>query len=182
MGTETGYGFVLSDPTTQRQFHEPKIAFDVYEIRDYKKVLAYVSDEYEGLIYMAVFKPQSFVFQPRIYYLDSAGSLDEKREFSTLLNECGNDLADHIEAIVQDGHERITRAIHWHKKGHSFSLNKSHIIAEYTTKDDKTGQNLCLIDWKGDNKTGKLEVWYGQKVKKREVRLFRFPINYAKTC
>lgn len=175
------YGFVLSDPITQMQFSAPKIAFNVKEKRDYGNVVAFVSEEYNDLTYMVVIKTKIVTFLPRIYYLDAEGTLDGKRGFSMLLNESGSDLANHIEATVK-GNKEDQHAVHWHKKGRSVILNRkeNHIIAEYKTKNDKIGHGLCLIDWKGDNKLGKIEVWYGAKVKRKEVRIFQFPTIDAK--
>lgn len=184
MVTETGYGFVLSDPTTKRQFNEPKVAFNVTEVRDYEKVYAYISKEPGRLTYMVVCNPISLFPQPRVYYLDTEGSLNENNGLCSWLSTSGWDLADHIEATLRSDYKKEDRVVHWHKKGRSLLLgfrsfrNEKSMIAEYTTRDRKTGQNLCLIDWKGDYKTGRIEVWYGQKVKRKEVRVFRFPINY----
>jgi hypothetical protein len=179
--SDVAYGFVLSDPTTRRQFYESKVAFNVKEVRDYKNVMAYISEGCNRLVHMVVVKPKSLIFQPRIYYLDFEGNLETNGGLSTLLNECGDDLAEHIEATLKKSYTGKTHIVHWNKKGKSLRLNERHIIAEYGTKNEKTGNNLCLLDWNGDNKTGKLEVWYGQKVKRKEARVFRFPASNEKT-
>jgi len=179
MNTEsapTEYGFVLSDPVTQKQFSQTNVAFNVKEIRDYKNALAYISDEHKQLYYMVVLNSKNHTFQPRVYYLDAGGTLSGFPAFATLLNACGEDLADNIEATLQDDLKKSAHLVHWQKKGQSLSLKNNRIIAEYITKDKKMKHNHCLIDWKGDNKTGRIEVWYGQKIKKKEVRIFRFPV------
>lgn len=171
------YGFVLSDPITQKQFNQTKIAFNVKEKRDYGKALALVSEEYCDLTYMVLFKSKIYTFLPRVYYLDTEGTLNAKNGFSMLLNESGRDLANHIEATVE-GTKEEQHTVNWHKNGRSMVLDnkkENHVIAEYSTKNDKIGHDLCLIDWKGDNTNGKIEVWYGAKIKGKEVRIFQFP-------
>jgi hypothetical protein len=178
-GAGLQYGFVLSDPITQIQLNAPKVAFNVKENRDYGNAIALVSEEYCDLTYMVVTKTKITTFLPRVYYLDSEGTLGGEDSLSMLLNESGSDLANHVEATIQ-GTKKDQHIVHWHKKGRSVVLNKKHVIAEYITKNDKIGYDLCLIDWKGNNRTGKIEVWYGAKVKRKEVRVFQFPKISAK--
>ena len=176
--SQTDYGFVLSDNTTQMQFNAPKVAFNVKEVREYGPALAYVTEEYNDLNYMVVHKTNVPSFHPRVYYLDFGGNIKGVPGLSMLLNENGNDLATAIEVTIKE--DGTTREIHWYKKGPSLVLGENHILAEYVTRDKKMRHNLCLIDWKGDNKTGRIEVWYGQKIKRKEVRLFHFPKSDVK--
>ena len=161
---------ILSDPVTKEQFDRNKMTLKIDKIIDYGKVSGYITEETSTIVYMLIVKNDNSNFNPRLYYLDVKGNLKDNPNLITLLDEKGKDLADHIEATLEVD-EGEFKTLVWHKKSLSKVLNKNHRIAEYTATNNDGFANLCLIDWEGDNKTGNIKVWYGQKIKSKEFKI-----------
>lgn len=160
----------LSDPVTRKQFNKSSVTLEVSEVIDFGNVTGYVTKEENDMIYMLVVKNGNYIFNPRIYYLDVEGNLKDDIGLITLLNEKGDDLADHIEATIEV-EEDILKTVLWHKKSESISSSSNHRIAEYTSKGNESIADLCLINWMGDNKKGTIQVWYGQNIKSSDFEI-----------
>lgn len=160
----------LFDPITKKQFNKSSVTLEVSEVLDFGNVLGYITKEYDDMIYMLVVKKGNYSFNPRLYYLDVEGNLKDDIDLITLLNEKGDDLADHIEATIEV-EEDILRTVLWHKKSASISTDNNHRIAEYTSKGNENIADLCLINWMGDCKKGLIQVWYGQSINTTEFEI-----------
>lgn len=160
----------LLDPITKKQFNKSSVTLEVSEVLDFGNVTGYITKEYDDMIYMLVVKSGSYVFNPRLYYLDVEGNLKDDIGLITLLNETGTDLADHIEATIEV-EEDILKTVLWHKKSESISTDSNHRLAEYTSKGNEKIADLCLINWMGDSKKGIIQVWYGQNIKTSEFEI-----------
>jgi len=162
----------LSDPGTKAQFNKDKTSFKIEHKYEFDDTVGYVLEEKKGIkLMLSINKPKEDSIAA-IYYLDVSGNLKDNGELLPLVDERGQDLADAVEATLELDGGNI-KPIIWHKVSQTILISGRGItrIAEYDTRVNKLLYNLCYIIWKGNNKTGSIEVWYGQNIKKSEYEI-----------
>lgn len=162
----------LSDPGTKEQFKKDKVTLKIKYIYSFYRATGYITEENNSVKLMLLTKNKNENFLPRVYYLDIEGSLRSNTDLLSLLNKRGDGFANHIEATIKLNSGKI-KVIMWHKVSSAriISNEKEIKAAEYYTKEKNMSTTLCLIIWRGNNKSGYIEVWYGQKIKKDEYIL-----------
>jgi hypothetical protein len=164
------FAIILSDPGTKDQFKKDQVTLKIKRTYHFNKAVGYVTEEKNSVTLMLLIKNENFL--PRVYYLDIEGSFKDNPDLLPILNGRGNDFGNHIEATIKVNNGKL-KSILWHKVSSAtiVSNEKEIKVAEYHTKEKNINNNLCLVVWKGDNKIGHIEVWYGQKIKKDEYIL-----------
>jgi hypothetical protein len=170
---EKSYIFKLSDPGTKKQFGRDQVTFISTAIYHFNKTVAYrIVRRKKKVTLLLVLKTCKDRILPKVYYLDLKKSFKDHDDLLCLLNTWGNDFADHIEVTLRLKNGAYKNVV-WHKipPTHHVNNKKNRQIAEYHTKDRDFAGSSCLIYWMGDNKSGTIEIWYGQEINENEYFL-----------
>lgn len=174
----------LSDFQTCAEFKSTSVDFRIRGIRSYEdpenrfSLTAYeLEGPNEDTPFMLVVKQVDDLHDVFVYYLDISGELDgdSNNPYYALLTEDRQNLLDRIEVTVHydDGEQDITWDIQDQTHGVRFSDSDENegscTLAEYFTEDDNRNNNFCLVDWKGDEDDGEIDMWYGCNIKDTEV-------------
>lgn len=183
----------LSDFQTQEQFEAPEVDFRIISVRTYEEPDGAFT--YRGYIlippdaeedreekYMILLMQSGDVHEIRVYYLDAGDEVYEAPEgeeecpFYALLDLEENALGERLESIIST--EKGDRDVTWdlQDQTHGVLVTESEneclcTLGDYYTEDDNGGNNYCLIDWRGDEKDGWIELWYGCPIKEHEIEI-----------
>jgi len=178
----------LSDFQTCAEFKSTSVDFRICRVREYNdpedrfSIKAYeLEGPNEDTPFMLVHKQVGSDCDLFVYYLDTFGELDGDSEnpYYNLFTEDQGELLERIEVLVHyddDEEQDITWDVQDQTHGVRYEDSEGNegvcTLAEYFTNDNNNDNNFCLIDWKGDEDDGEVEMWYGCNIKNTEVELF----------
>lgn len=183
----------LSDLQTQMEYNQLSVDFIIREVRTYIEpngVFTYYGYTVEAPNeahdqYLLLVKTMKEAFEIYVFFKDTgaSGALYSGDvgggpcPLLAFFDDAGKDFIGRFEAQVTD--KTGTHAVTWDKQTSSYGIAFNSTtdgegmcsLGEYYTADENSGNNYCLLDWKGDTAKGFIETWYGCPLQKSELEL-----------